>query len=201
MMPAFDPVRDGGTLYVVGDNGQLFSVDPDTGADHWPPVAVGFMYGDMALAGGPHLLSLRGSVVVLDAATGDTLRSPPHRPRPLLPGPAVAGLVYWLSGSKLNAWSLLRLAPSSRSPPSVAAAPAPPAPPCTGAVPATVSIAIAPNPSATDSANPDAPLDAVGGRDHRTSIGARVNFVNASLRDGADGSAGGAVVDRQSLAG
>lgn len=54
---------------------------------------------------------------------------------------------------------------------------------------ATVSIAIDPDPVvATDSDNPDAPLDARWTVEiTSTAIGAHVNFVNAILRDGASG--------------
>jgi outer membrane protein assembly factor BamB len=108
LMPAFDPVRSGGTLYIAGDNGQIFAVDPATGTDRWPPVAVGFMYGNMALAGGLIVVSSGGSVVMLDAATGAPVRVlTPADPGPSFSGPVVAGgFVYWLSGAKLNAWSL-----------------------------------------------------------------------------------------------
>jgi hypothetical protein len=52
-----------------------------------------------------------------------------------------------------------------------------------------VSIAISPDPVvATDSSNPDAPLDARWTVEITSpAIGARVNFVNAILRDGASG--------------
>jgi outer membrane protein assembly factor BamB len=109
MMPAYDPTHgDGGTLFIVGDNGQLFAVDPATGMDRWPPVAVGFMFGNMALANGLVFASTGGSVVVLDAATGSILRTlTPADPGPSYSGVVVAGgVVYWLSGPKLNAWSL-----------------------------------------------------------------------------------------------
>ena len=109
MMPAHDPGRGaGGTLFIVGDNGQLFAVDPATGADRWSPVAVGFMHGNMALAGGLVLISSRGSAVILDASTGELLRVlMPTDPGPSFSGIVVAGgFVYWLSGPKLNAWSL-----------------------------------------------------------------------------------------------
>lgn len=108
MMPAYDPGQSGGTLYVVGDNGQIFAVDPATGTDRWAPVAVGFMYGNMALAGGLIFVSSGGSVVVLDGATGNQLKVlTPTDPGPSFSGVVVAGgFVYWLSGSKLNAWSL-----------------------------------------------------------------------------------------------
>jgi len=54
---------------------------------------------------------------------------------------------------------------------------------------ATASIAIEPNPVvATDSADPDAPLDARWTVEITSAaIGAHVNFVNAILRDGASG--------------
>jgi hypothetical protein len=54
---------------------------------------------------------------------------------------------------------------------------------------AAVSIAISPDPVvATDSSNPDAPLDARWTVEITSlAIGARVNFVNAILRDGASG--------------
>jgi len=68
---------------------------------------------------------------------------------------------------------------------SVASAPTPVATPTKAAV----SIAISPDPVvATDSANPDAPLDARWTVQITSSpIGARVNFVNAILRDGTSG--------------
>jgi outer membrane protein assembly factor BamB len=109
MMPAYDPSRRaGGTLFFVGDNGQLFGVDPATGADRWPPVAVGFMFGNMALANGLIFVSSGGSVVILDADAGTVLRTlTPTDSGPSYSGVVVAGgFVYWLAGPKLNAWSL-----------------------------------------------------------------------------------------------
>jgi len=54
---------------------------------------------------------------------------------------------------------------------------------------AAVSIAISPDPVvATDSSNPDAPLDARWTVEITSpAVGARVNFLNAILRDGASG--------------
>jgi outer membrane protein assembly factor BamB len=109
MMPAYDPGRGaGGTLFFVGDNGQLFGVDPATGADRWPPVAVGFMFGNMALANGLIFVSSGGSVVILDANNGTVIRTlTPTDAGPSYSGVVVAGgFVYWLSGPKLNAWSV-----------------------------------------------------------------------------------------------
>src|SRR5207247_3814808 len=75
MMPAYGPEQGrGGTLYAVGDNGQLFALDPATGQDRWPPVAVGFMHGNMALANGLIFVSTGGQVMVLDGASGRALR-------------------------------------------------------------------------------------------------------------------------------
>jgi outer membrane protein assembly factor BamB len=109
MMPAYDPnVGRGGTLFVVGDNGQLFAVDPATGADRFAPVALGFMHANMALANGLLFASVGGRVFVLDEATGELLRTlDPAIGGRTFSGVAVAnGLVYWLSGPYLNAWGL-----------------------------------------------------------------------------------------------
>jgi hypothetical protein len=64
-----------------------------------------------------------------------------------------------------------------------------PSPPAAAPAKATVSIAINPDPVvATDSSNPEAPFDARWTVEITSStIGARVNFVNATLRDGASG--------------
>ena len=107
MMPAYDAGQGrGGTLYAVGDNGQLFALDPATGQDRWPPVAVGFMHGNMALANGLIFVSTGGRVMVLDGASGQALRIlGPDNPGASYSGVAVAGsVVYWLSGPFLNAW-------------------------------------------------------------------------------------------------
>ncbi len=109
MMPAYDPGQGpGGILYAVGDNGQLFALDPATGQDRWPPVAVGFMHGNMALANGLIFVSTAGRVMVLDGASGQALRIlSPDNPGASFSGVAVAGrFVYWLSGPFLNAWGL-----------------------------------------------------------------------------------------------
>jgi outer membrane protein assembly factor BamB len=75
MMPAYDPGRGaGGTLFVVGDNGVLFGVDPATGQDRFPPLPIGFAYGNLALANGLLYANAEGRVLVVDAAAGRVLR-------------------------------------------------------------------------------------------------------------------------------
>jgi outer membrane protein assembly factor BamB len=107
-MPAHDPKAGGGTLFIVGDNGLLFGVDPATGADRWPPVAVGFAHGNMALANGLVFVGAGdGEVAVLEAATGVVLRVlVPEGRGPTFSGVVVSGgTVYWMSGPYLNAWA------------------------------------------------------------------------------------------------
>ena len=109
-MPAYDPdVGPGGTLFIVGDTGLLFAVDPATGADRWPPVAVGFSNGNIALANGLVFMGAgSGTVAILDAATGALLRIlAPDTPGPTFSGVIVAnGMVYAMAGPNLNAWGL-----------------------------------------------------------------------------------------------
>jgi outer membrane protein assembly factor BamB len=108
-MPAYDPKAGaGGTLFIMGDNGLLFGVDPATGADRWPPVAVGFAQGNLALANGLLFLGAGdGEVAVLEAATGTVLRVLiPEERGPTFSGVVVAGgTLYWTSGPYLNAWA------------------------------------------------------------------------------------------------
>jgi outer membrane protein assembly factor BamB len=103
--PAFDAAS--GTLWFAGDNGQLFAVDAQTGADRFPPAAVGFMNGNVALAGDLVLAPSGGRIVVLEAATGRLLRQlePAGAGRSFSGVVVAAGFVYWLSGEYLNAWS------------------------------------------------------------------------------------------------
>ena len=103
--PAFD--GKSGTLWFAGDNGQLFAVDAQTGANRFEPAAVGFMNGNVALAGDLVLAPSGGRVVVVEAATGKILRIiTPDGSGPSYSGLAVAaGTIYWLSGEYLNAWS------------------------------------------------------------------------------------------------
>jgi outer membrane protein assembly factor BamB len=109
MMPAYDPGQGvGGTLFVAGDNGQLFALDPATGVDRYPPLALGFTHANMAIASGLVFVSTGGRVLVLDGATGRLLRTlAPDNAGASFSGVVVAGgFVYWLSGPYLNAWGL-----------------------------------------------------------------------------------------------
>jgi len=109
MMPAYDPNRGaGGTLFIAGDNGVLFGVDPATGQDRWPALAIGFMHGNLALANGLGFAASAGRVFVVDVASGRVLRVlTPAATGPAYTGAVVAnGLVYWLAGPVLNAWGV-----------------------------------------------------------------------------------------------
>ncbi|MDQ6693500.1 MAG: PQQ-like beta-propeller repeat protein [Chloroflexota bacterium] len=109
MMPAYDPtVGDGGTLFIAA-KGLIYAVDPATGKDRYPRVNVGQTHGNMALASGL-IFANTGSagLQVLDEATGAHLRTlQPSNAGAAYSGVAVSnGVVYWLSGSELNAWGL-----------------------------------------------------------------------------------------------
>ncbi len=108
-MPGYDPnTGSGGTLFIVGDNGLLFGVDPATGADRFPPVAVGFTTGGLALANGLVFVNVGGALRILAADSGRVLRTlqPPAIGRNFS-GPAVAnGRVYWAAAGILNSWGL-----------------------------------------------------------------------------------------------
>lgn len=106
LMPAFDSTL--GTLFFAGDNGQLFGVDPATGVDRWPSVAVGFMNGNLALANGLLFASSGGRVFVLDATSGRVRRSlDSDNPGRSFSGVVVAGgAIYGMSGGYLNGWGL-----------------------------------------------------------------------------------------------
>lgn len=110
VMPAYDPnTGSGGTLFIVGDNGVLFGVDPATGNDRWAPAAVGFANGNIALANGLVFMGAgNGSVAILDASTGLLLRTlTPAAPGPTFSGVIVAnGMVYAMAGPDLNGWGL-----------------------------------------------------------------------------------------------
>ncbi len=118
MMPAYDPsVGPGGTLYIAGEADwvtSIYMVDPATGQDRHPPQVIGALNGNMALAGGLLFLNVddaptgSSSLQVRDASDGTLLRTitPGHTGR-TYSGVAVAnGMVYWMSGAYLNAWSV-----------------------------------------------------------------------------------------------
>jgi outer membrane protein assembly factor BamB len=108
-MPAYDPnTGPGGTLFIMGDNGLIFGVDPATGADRWPPVLAGFVNGNIALANGLAFAAVGGPVIVLDAATGRELRilTPETLGREFSGVIVSGGVLYWTAGPYLNAWRL-----------------------------------------------------------------------------------------------
>lgn len=109
MMAAYDPDQGaGGTLFFMGDSGQLFAVDPATGQDRWPPVTPGVSFGNMAIANGLIFTNANGQVQVINEVTGLLLRTlAPAQGGPSFSGVAVTGgVVYWLSGGYLNAWGV-----------------------------------------------------------------------------------------------
>lgn len=109
-MPAYDPrTGPGGTLFIVGDNGVLFGVDPATGVDRWPPVAVGFATANLAAANGLVFMGAGGgSVAVIEAETGAILRvlDPTISGRTFSGSVLSHGVLYWMSGAYLNAWAV-----------------------------------------------------------------------------------------------
>src|SRR5260221_8498384 len=109
MMPAYDPGQGGGgTLFVAGDNGQLFALDPATGADRLPPLALGFMHAHMAIANRLVFVSTGGPVLIIDGASGRLLRTlVPDNAGASFSGVVVAGgSAYWLSRAHLRACGL-----------------------------------------------------------------------------------------------
>jgi outer membrane protein assembly factor BamB len=107
VLPAYAP-DSGGTVLFVADR-MLYAVDPDTGVDRWPPVPVGKVHSNIAVAN--HLVFLNGGadgLKIIDIRSGKILRTIlPTESGPTFSGVALAhGFVYWVSGSHLNAWSL-----------------------------------------------------------------------------------------------
>jgi len=125
MMPAYDPTFGaGGTLFIAA-NSKIYAVDPATGKDRWTPVSVGTMHGNMAIANGLIFANTgSGGVQILDEATGSQLRTlTPANAGSANSGVVVSnGVVYWLSGSEVNAWGLP--GPAATPTPSVFADPA-----------------------------------------------------------------------------
>jgi len=118
VMPAYDPTPgNGGTLFIAGTtggddfnaaNGVLYAVDPSTGSDRWPPVKLGFVTGNLAIASGNIFVNVGGVVQVISERTGQILRTlEPAGAGGAYSGVVVAnGYVYFLSGSYLNAWTI-----------------------------------------------------------------------------------------------
>jgi hypothetical protein len=172
-MPAYDEdAGTGGTLFVVGDNGLLFGLDPASGADRWPPLAVGFSNGNVAAANG--LVYTGGgagnvSIVAADSGALLTVLAPLARDRTFSGVVVSGGTVYSVSGAYLNAWS----ATASGSPP----------PPNTSPR-ASVTLAIVPGPltPGPDSRTPQTAHWRVV-LTETAGVGGNVAFLNVSLRD------------------
>ena len=176
-MPAYDEdVGAGGTLFVVGDNGLLFALDPATGGDRWPPVAVGFANGNVAVANGlVYTGGGTGFVPVIAADSGTILTVlAPQTPSKTFSGAVVSGgIVYCVAGPYLNAWSATSTgdAPGPNTAPKARLAltiePRP--------------VTAGPGPTTPHSAHWRVVLTESGG------VGGNVNFVNATLRDPSSG--------------
>ena len=128
IVPAYDPTfGNGGTLFIMGSNSRLYAVNPATGNNRWPDVEANGR-GNMAVANGLIFLNDNGTLRILDETNGQTLRTViPDNAGHSNSGVAVAhGFVYWLSGSRLNAWSLpvgIAPSPQPRSTPTQTALP------------------------------------------------------------------------------
>ena len=112
MLAAYDPTAgEGGTLFLTGRDGTLYAVDPATGTDLRPPMKVGRLHGNLAIANGLIFADAGpAGLSIYSAADGRLLRTlkPEHAGRGYT-GVAVAhGFIYWVSGGYLNAWSLPR---------------------------------------------------------------------------------------------
>ncbi|MDQ3928922.1 MAG: hypothetical protein M3328_07220, partial [Chloroflexota bacterium] len=89
--------------------GFLFTVDPATGADIRPPMKVGQLHGNLAIANGLIFADAgNAGLSIYNVSDGKLLRTliPGHATEGYS-GVAVArGFIYWVSGGYLNAWSL-----------------------------------------------------------------------------------------------
>jgi polyvinyl alcohol dehydrogenase (cytochrome) len=110
MMPAYDPTFGrGGTLFYIDGLGTIHAADPATGTDRWQPAHLGSLHGNIAIANGLIFANLGPTgLAILDEATGKTLTTlvPDHAGKTYSGVAVSGGVVYWLSGSYLNAWSL-----------------------------------------------------------------------------------------------
>ncbi len=113
LMPAYDPTYgDGGTLFIAGTHGMLYTVDPANGNERRSATRIGTAHGNIAIANGLMFINQdRTGLKVIDEKSGQTLRTLiPNEPvitGSVRSGVAVAnGFIYWLSNGYLNAWSL-----------------------------------------------------------------------------------------------
>ncbi|HUS13830.1 MAG TPA: PQQ-binding-like beta-propeller repeat protein [Chloroflexia bacterium] len=108
--PVFDPsVGTGGTLVVAAGGGQIYALDPATGQDRWGPLRVNTRHGNMAVANGMVFVNMgTEGLMVADERSGAVLRIiiPPQVDITYSGAVVAHGILYWLSGSYLNAWSL-----------------------------------------------------------------------------------------------
>ena len=110
MLPAYDPsMGEGGALFLTGRDGTLYTIDPATGSDLRPPVPVGKLHGNLAIANGLIFVDFGDAgLSIYNERDGRLLRTivPDHAAKGYT-GVAVAhGFIYWVSGGYLNAWSL-----------------------------------------------------------------------------------------------
>jgi outer membrane protein assembly factor BamB len=108
MMPAYNPAG-GGTLYVAGNNGRIYTLDPTTGVLRRPPMSVSRLFGNMAVANDLIFANTGATgVQIFNARTGARLATlqPANAGRTYSGVVVAGGVVYWLSGSYLNAWGL-----------------------------------------------------------------------------------------------
>jgi outer membrane protein assembly factor BamB len=110
---AYDPnAGTGGTLFFGGTNpagNQIHAVDPATGADRYPPLSVGKVHGNIAIANGLLFVNQGPQgVAIFNDATGEAVTVlVPAQAGTAYSGVTVSqGTVYWLSGPFLNAWRL-----------------------------------------------------------------------------------------------
>jgi outer membrane protein assembly factor BamB len=112
MMAAYDATAGPGGLLLVptnDDSPQLHFLDPASGDDRQAPTKTAFPHGHVTVAGGLVFLNAGPTgVQVLDETSGAQLRTLAASDLGrAFSGPVVAGgRLYFLSGSKLNAWAL-----------------------------------------------------------------------------------------------
>jgi outer membrane protein assembly factor BamB len=108
MLPAYDPTAGEGGLLFIGSKQHLYALNASDGTPLWTSPQVGEIHGNFAVANGLVYVNGGGSLIIIDEATGDILRTiTPDGVGPGLSGPVVSnGLVYWVSGAVINAWHL-----------------------------------------------------------------------------------------------
>ncbi len=108
MLPAYDPNGgEGGVIFINGQH-KVYALNASDGTAVWTSDAMDDTTGNMAVANGLIYVNVGGSLLILDEATGKTLRTiTPDNHGPGMSGPVVYdGVVYWVSGAFINAWHL-----------------------------------------------------------------------------------------------